>query len=79
MLSRYIENAIKERGLTQGEAARLLGTTQPKVSDVVRGNLGRYSLPRLFRYLNALGMDVRITVTPAESRDPPGQVIVEGC
>lgn len=51
LLSRAITNAVKQRGLTQAEAARILGTTQPKVSDLVRGNLGSFTMDRLFRYL----------------------------
>ena len=36
---------IKERGLTQKQAAKALGVTQPRVSDLVRGRKpGRLSL-----------------------------------
>jgi predicted XRE-type DNA-binding protein len=62
IISRLIMKEIEARGLTQAEAARLLGTTQPKVSAVVRGQLSGFSMDRLFRFLTALGMNVRIDV-----------------
>jgi predicted XRE-type DNA-binding protein len=61
-LARQITVILEERGLTQAEAARLLGTQQPKVSQLVRGALSGFSLERLIRYLNALGRDVEIIV-----------------
>lgn len=63
-LARAIRKEIHERGLTQVRAAKLLGVTQPDVSDLVRGKLGRFSMERLERFLNALGMEVRIQVGP---------------
>lgn len=62
MISRLIARAIEARGLTQAEAAELLDTTQPKVSAVVRGRLAGFSMDRLFRFLTALGMNVRVDV-----------------
>jgi predicted XRE-type DNA-binding protein len=67
MISRAIAKEIDARGLTQAEAAELFGTTQPKVSAVVRGQLSGFSMDRLFRFLTALGMDVRLEVQPAET------------
>jgi predicted XRE-type DNA-binding protein len=61
-LMRRISESIRARGLTQAEAAELLGTTQPTVSDLVRGKLSRFSLERLIAFLNALGQDVEIVV-----------------
>lgn len=59
-----IRRLIESRGLTQAAAARLLGTTQPKISDLFRGRLNGFSMERLYRFLNALGQDVRIVVQP---------------
>jgi predicted XRE-type DNA-binding protein len=61
-LVRQISNVIEQRGLTQVEAAEVLGTTQPKVSDLLRGRLSGFSMERLIRYLNALNRDVQIVV-----------------
>ena len=65
MISRVIARELDARALTQADAAKLLGTTQPKVSAVVRGQLAGFSMERLFRFLTALGMDVRIEVRPS--------------
>ena len=62
-LASQIVSIATHRHLTQAQAAEVLGTTQPKVSDLFRGNLKGYSLERLIRYLNALDRDVRIVVT----------------
>jgi predicted XRE-type DNA-binding protein len=77
LLSIVIARAIRDRGLTQGEAARLLGTTQPKISELVRGRLSGFSIERLFRFLNALGMNVRIHVSEVASEEEPAQTLVE--
>ncbi len=61
---------IEERGLKQAEAAEIMGIDQPKVSLLVRGKLDGFSMERLYRFLNALGRDVEIVVTPKpESRE----------
>jgi predicted XRE-type DNA-binding protein len=75
MVSRLIANAIRERGLTQSQAAALLGTTQPKVSALVRGQLAGFSMDRLFRFLTVLGMNVRVEVDAALT-DEPGHLLV---
>ena len=63
-LVRRISVIISERRLTQLEAAAVLGIDQPKVSALVRGRLGGFSLERLLRFLNVLGRDVEIVVKP---------------
>jgi len=63
-LMRRISEGVRARGLTQAAAAGLLGTTQPTISDLVRGKLSRFSLERLIAFLNALGQDVEIVVRP---------------
>lgn len=68
---------IRERGLTQPEAAKLLGTTQPKISELVRGRLAGFSMERLFRYLNALGMSVRIQVEESKAGIAEAHTMVE--
>lgn len=59
-----IHNIIEERGLTQTEAAEILGIDQPKVSALVNQKLSGFSMERLYRYLNALGRDIEIIVKP---------------
>lgn len=61
-LAHVIADAIKARGLTQVEAAALLGIDQPKISRLVRGQLAGFSIDRLFRFVTLLGSDIEITV-----------------
>ncbi len=69
-LARQITSIATHRHLTQAETARILRTTQPKVSDLFSGKLAGFSMERLIRFLNALGRDVQIVVKPKpRSRD----------
>lgn len=63
---------VDERRLTQAQAAEILGTNQPTVSDLMRGKLHKFSLERLIGFLTALGQDVEISVRsrPADSEGP---------
>jgi predicted XRE-type DNA-binding protein len=63
-LARVVRKVIRHRGLTQAEAAALLGVAQPDISDLVRGKLARFSLERLQRFLNALDLEIRLQVGP---------------
>lgn len=62
VLAHRISSILEERGLTQAEAARVLGVDQPKVSALRRGRLSGFSLERLLRFLLLLGRDVEIVV-----------------
>ena len=63
IMSRIAE-IIKERGLTQQEAAKLLDIPQSKVSCLMNGKLSMFSLDFLFEILNALDRDVEIIIKP---------------
>jgi predicted XRE-type DNA-binding protein len=71
-----IYQLIKQRGLTQSEAAELLGTTQPQVSALMRCRAGNFSVERLMRFLTALGQDVEITVRPKDEERSSARVSV---
>jgi len=72
-LTRVIRRIIAERGLTQREAADLLGASQPDISDLACGKLARFSMNRLERFLNVLDMEIRIQVGPRPpSKDHAG-------
>ena len=75
-LTDRIARIISERRLTQAQAARLLGTAQPKVSDLLAGRLSGFSMERLIRFLVALDCDVDIVVSPSASKDGAGVVRV---
>ena len=59
-----VADIIKERGLTQKEAAALLDLPQSKVSCLMNGKLSMFSLDHLFELLNALDSDVEIIIKP---------------
>ncbi len=75
-LALAISTLLRERPMTQMEAARLLGLPQPKVSQLARADVTGFSTDRLLRVLGRLGQDVEIVVTPAPVRRPVGMVRV---
>lgn len=48
---------------TQREAARVLGISQPRVSDLMRGRIDRFSVDMLIKLLGKAGAEVRLTHT----------------
>ena len=62
-----IRKAMRSRGLTQQEAAKLIGITQPKVSDMMPGDFSNLSERKLMDCLTRLGYDIEIKVRPAKS------------
>jgi predicted XRE-type DNA-binding protein len=64
-LTVQIYQILKDRGLTQTEAAQLLGTTQAQVSTLMRCRPVSVSVGKLMEFLTILGRDVEVTVKPA--------------
>jgi predicted XRE-type DNA-binding protein len=62
-----IRKAMKIHGLTQQEAAKKMGLTQPKVSDMMRGDFSNLSERKLMDCLTRLGYDIEIKVRPAQA------------
>lgn len=67
-LARQIAQIIKGRRLTQQAAAELLGMTQPKLSEMLRGRFRGISQTKMIECLNRLGRDVNIVVRRANRR-----------
>jgi predicted XRE-type DNA-binding protein len=63
-----IEKILKDRRLTQAAAARIMGVSQPRVSDVLRGKISLFSTDSLIDMLAKLGVSVRVAFAPAKSR-----------
>ncbi|MDO8681152.1 MAG: helix-turn-helix transcriptional regulator [Acidobacteriota bacterium] len=57
-----LSKLIHARRLTQAEAADLFGVTQPRVSDLVRGKIDRFSIDTLVAMLGHAGVRVQIVV-----------------
>jgi len=64
-LALRLSDVIQERGLTQQEAAKILGIDQPKVSRIIRGQLRDFSIERLMQLLTRFNQDIEIVVKPA--------------
>lgn len=56
-----IEKLISARGWTQSEAAKALGVSQPRISDLVRGKFEKFSADMLIEMLGRAGVEVTIT------------------
>ncbi len=61
-----LARVIEEREMTQAEAAQILGVTQPRVSDLVRGKIDLFTIDTLVNMLAKAGM--RVTVTARARR-----------
>jgi len=60
-----LEQHIKAKGWSQAEAARLLGVTQPRVSDLMRGKIDLFGIDTLVNMLTAAGLRVEMRVAKA--------------
>lgn len=54
---------IEARDLTQSAAADLLGVTQPRISDLIRGKIDRFSVDTLIKMLGHAGASVSVEVS----------------
>ena len=73
-LTYRIHTAIKDQGLPQAEAAKLLGLCQPQAAMLMRNRSGNFSIGRLMGFLAKLGQDVQITVRPKSPEQTSGRV-----
>jgi predicted XRE-type DNA-binding protein len=64
-LMRQIAAFVKKQGWTQVEAARHCGVTQPRINDLLRGRVSRFSLDALVNISTALGCRVRVDLEAA--------------
>jgi predicted XRE-type DNA-binding protein len=69
-----IRKAMRRLELIQQEAAKRMGITQPKVSDMMRGEFSNLSERKLMDCLNRLGYDIEIKVKPTS--DPVGHLML---
>jgi predicted XRE-type DNA-binding protein len=76
-LTRQIYHQIRALGLTQIQASRRLGISQPDVSKLMNARFSGYSTDRLIALLNALNVDVDIVIRPRkDGRQRQGTVRV---
>ena len=58
-----LTEVIRERGMTQGDAAALFGVTQPRISDLMRGKINLFSLDTLIDMAATAGMSPTVKVS----------------
>jgi predicted XRE-type DNA-binding protein len=72
-----INDTIEARGLTQVQAAEIVGIDQPTLSKLLRGRFRSVSIEKLANMLNALGRDVTIVVgAMPQNVDTRGRTLV---
>ena len=64
-LMRAIAQIVTSHGWTQSDAAQRCGITQPRMNDLLRGRLSRFSLDALVNIAAALGQRVHLELEPA--------------
>ena len=60
-----LKRHIKREGLSQTEAARVFGVTQPRISNLMRGKIELFGLDMLVNMLAAAGLRVKLQVKKA--------------
>ena len=60
-----IETIIQQNGWTQKEAAKRCGVTQPRINDLLRGRISRFSIDAQVNIAAALGRKVRVSLDDA--------------
>lgn len=64
-LMQKIAEIVQESGWTQTEAAARCGVTQPRISDLLRGRVSRFSLDALVNIATAIGRRVHVELEAA--------------
>ena len=75
-LAAKIGEIIKARHLTQVQASEILGLSQPKLSEMLRGKFRGISEAKMMECLSLLGWDVQIVVKSAPRSRKEGLIEV---
>jgi predicted XRE-type DNA-binding protein len=65
-----ISEAVERWELTQAEAARRLGITQPRLNKLLNGKIDQFSLDMLWNLAHRAGLHVRVEITRAKPQRP---------
>jgi predicted XRE-type DNA-binding protein len=57
-----VRKILQKKHCTQREAAKILGTTQPRIADIMSLNTKHFSVDRLLNYLAKLGHRIKFTL-----------------
>jgi len=76
-LAYRIGNIIRARGWTQSQAARHLGISQAKVSNILQGKFRGISERKMMELLNKLNRNVKIVISRAKTKSKTGKTTLE--
>lgn len=76
-LASIIQEIIESKGLTQVKAAEMIGLSQPKLSDLLKGKFRGVSEAKMLECITRLGRDIRIVINAHERpANNPGHIEV---
>jgi predicted XRE-type DNA-binding protein len=70
-----LEQVIQKRGMTQAEAAKLFGVTQPRISDLMRGKINLFSLDTLLDMATTAGLNPVIKLMAPKRKRRPSETV----
>lgn len=65
VLMTALKNHLARTGMSQAQAAKLFGVTQPRVSDLMRGKINLFGLDALVNMATAAGLHIELRVFEA--------------
>lgn len=69
-LMRAVRDHIEREGLSQAQAATLLGVTLPRISDLVRGRIDFFSVDMLVNMLATAGLHIDMKIASGDTGTP---------
>ena len=63
-----LRSFIEKEALTKADAARRLNVSQPRISDLTRGKISRFSLDTLVNMLTDAGLEFDFRIKPSRRR-----------
>lgn len=64
-LMTVLRERITQNSLSQAQAAKLFGVTQPRISDLMRGKINLFGLDALINMVTAAGLHVEMRIAEA--------------
>jgi predicted XRE-type DNA-binding protein len=59
---------VQDRKISQAGAAKIMGVSQPRVSDLMRGKIGLFTIDTLVNMVAAAGLKIGVDITTAKPR-----------
>lgn len=78
LIGYHVIQLLKAKNMKQREIADLLGVKQSEVSHLLNGHFSRFTIDKLFDFLNKLDQKVTISISPHKNGEPYHQVAYGG-